>query len=177
MRWLWYVNRTTAAAGASAGSNPRRQSFRRQPFRLLTHRHRPQRDRPVEAMSIFRGAFPKYSVAPNVVSYNIAISACAKGRKFELALELFEEMQSSTELEPDARSYNALLHALDNCQEAELALDHLRQVTAAGAQLRAFASKCQLDPTSRANPHGLLFPCGRWRRTVCARTRSRTAAA
>lgn len=100
-----------------------------------------------------------YSVAPNVVSYNIAISACAKGRKFELALELLEELKSSAELEPDATSYNALLHALDNCKEAELALDHLRKVTAAEVRALAFAGRRLLGrPRSTLHHTNPSFP-------------------
>ena len=49
-------------------------------------------------------------IQPNVVSYNAAISACEKGKKWELALHWLQELWRSS-LEPDVVSYNAAISA------------------------------------------------------------------
>ena len=55
------------------------------------------------AVELLRSSKSKYGVEPNVYTYNAAISACEKGRQWERALELLEEMASggatTTELE------------------------------------------------------------------------------
>ena len=45
-----------------------------------------------------------------MVSYNAAISACEKGKKWELALHWLQELWRSS-LEPDVVSYNAAIRA------------------------------------------------------------------
>ena len=69
----------------------------------LLHAPTPKRARQDAAVDL-RGA----GVAPDVYSFNAAISACEKGGQWERALSLLDEMRSAG-VEPDVYSFNAAL--------------------------------------------------------------------
>ena len=52
-----------------------------------------------------------HGVAPDVISFSSAISACGKNGQWERALSLFHELEAS-QLQADKHTYNALLDAL-----------------------------------------------------------------
>ena len=61
------------------------------------------------------------------MSYNAAISACEKGKQWEGALALLQEMICK-ELMPSAVSYNAAMSACEKGKQWEGALALLRQM-------------------------------------------------
>ena len=71
-------------------------------------------------------------VAPSVVSYNAAISACARGRKPELALELLGDMRERSGIPPDLYSYAAALLGLAKAGRSTRALQLLDEMRGAG---------------------------------------------
>eukprot|EP00959_Pyramimonas_sp_CCMP1952_P073846 1543436-Pyramimonas_sp.AAC.1 len=52
----------------------------------------------------------------NVISWNVAISACETGEQWQLALSLFNDMQEA-KLEPDVASYNIVINVCGNGEQ------------------------------------------------------------
>ena len=52
------------------------------------------------------------NIAPDIVSYSAAISACGKCRQWEKSLELFAEMKRM-DIRPNVISYNALISSME----------------------------------------------------------------
>ena len=61
----------------------------------------------IAAADDLQGAYPR-----NEISYNAAISACEKGKQWEEALRLLQQMTCRT-LTPDEISYNAAINACE----------------------------------------------------------------
>jgi pentatricopeptide repeat protein len=61
-------------------------------------------------------------VQPNVITWNAAISACAKGAQWERAVELFEEMQRRG-VQPDVITWSAAISACEQSGLLEQAID------------------------------------------------------
>ena len=61
-------------------------------------------------------------MAPNVYTYSGAITACEKGRQWQRALELFEEMQQWS-IWPDTITYGALVSACEKGHPWQRALE------------------------------------------------------
>jgi pentatricopeptide repeat protein len=59
-------------------------------------------------------------VAPDVITYSILISACAKGGKWERALALLEEMRAAG-VKPDVYSFSAAIQACAAAQQPAVA--------------------------------------------------------
>ena len=51
---------------------------------------------------------PDASIKPSVISYNATISACEKGRQWQLGLQLFDAMPKAN-MVPDIISYSSTL--------------------------------------------------------------------
>ncbi len=51
-------------------------------------------------------------IVPNVITYNALISACAKGKQPERAMEIFSKMQQQ-DIVPIVITYNALISACE----------------------------------------------------------------
>ena len=63
-------------------------------------------------------------VAPNAVTYNAAISACGKGRRWAQAIELLREMDEAG-VRPNKISYNAAISACEKGGQWARAVDLL----------------------------------------------------
>ena len=61
---------------------------------------------------------------PDTTSYSAAISACEKGKRWELALEFLEEVKTWATV--GAISYSAAIGACEKCAEWQRALDLLK---------------------------------------------------
>ena len=66
------------------------------------------------------------------MSYNAAITACARGRRFELALELLRGMRARSGISPDRYSYAAAMAGLAKAGKPTLALLLLEEMREAG---------------------------------------------
>ena len=67
------------------------------------------------------------SLEPDVVSFNIAMSACNTSKQWEKALQLFEEMQHRR-LEPDVISFNISMNACTKSKQWEKALQSFEEM-------------------------------------------------
>ena len=75
---------------------------------------------------------------PSVVSYNAAISACAKGSEWEKALALWDEMERRG-VAPDEASYSAAISACEKGGQWQRALLLLAELQTTGGGLDASA--------------------------------------
>lgn len=73
-------------------------------------------------------------IAPTVVSYNSAITACARCNKMPAALRLLAEMSSRSGLTPDHYSYAAVMSGLVKARNPKRALELLEEMRAAGVE-------------------------------------------
>lgn len=73
-------------------------------------------------------------LSPSVVSYNAAISACARGRKPDVALSLLEDMRKRSGIRPNRYSYAAALSALARIGRAGQALRLLDEMREEGVE-------------------------------------------
>lgn len=73
-------------------------------------------------------------IAPTVVSYNSAITACARVKKMPAALRLLGEMSSRSGLKPDLYSYAAIMSGLAKARKPKRALELLGEMRAAGVE-------------------------------------------
>jgi len=64
-------------------------------------------------------------VAPDVSSHNAAISACGKGRRWEQAFALWEQMREAG-VAPSAATLNAVMEALVSASQLDAACDLLQ---------------------------------------------------
>ena len=70
-------------------------------------------------------------VSPNEVSFSAGISACEKGDRWQVALEILSEMATS-EASPNVFSYSACISACERASQWQLALVLLAQMFTAG---------------------------------------------
>jgi pentatricopeptide repeat protein len=70
-------------------------------------------------------------VAPNVISFNAAISACEKGGQWQRALSLLEEMRAAG-VTPNVISFSAAISACEKGGQWQRALSLLEEMRAAG---------------------------------------------
>ena len=87
----------------------------------------------------------------NKVTYNAAISACARGRQWKRALELLEEMRVSDDIEPDAISYNAAISACGKVGKWGRALELLQEMRRGGIEPDVIACNAADLCTQQAN--------------------------
>ena len=92
-----------------------------------------RRGRTADALDIFQNGFAKYGVEPNAFSYSAAITACEKERQWELALELFDEMQHRG-VSPDVVTYSSVISACEKCGQWQHALDLFDELERKGAE-------------------------------------------
>ena len=92
-----------------------------------------RRGRTADALDIFKYGFAKYGVEPNAFSYSAAITACEKERQWELALELFDEMQHRG-VSPDVVTYSSVISACEKCGQWQHALDLFDELERKGAE-------------------------------------------
>ncbi|CAE7254557.1 unnamed protein product, partial [Symbiodinium pilosum] len=64
---------------------------------------------------------PDAEVHPNLISYNAAISSCAKSQQWQLVVKLFEGMQMDN-VAPDVVGYTAVISSCARGQQWMLAL-------------------------------------------------------
>ena len=67
-------------------------------------------------------------VAPNVITYNAAFSACEKGGQWECAVGLMEEMRAAG-VAPDVITYNAAISACEKGGQWEHAVGLMKEMT------------------------------------------------
>ena len=72
-------------------------------------------------------------LAPDVVSYSAAISACEKGTMPEMALDLLKEMEHKG-LEPDVITYTVAISACEKGKMPEKVLDLLKEMEQRGLE-------------------------------------------
>jgi pentatricopeptide repeat protein len=65
---------------------------------------------------------------PTIITYSATISACEKGRQWERALELFEEVKKHPRMEPNIITYNATISACGKGGRWERALELFEEV-------------------------------------------------
>lgn len=73
-------------------------------------------------------------IAPTVVSYNSAITACARCNKMPAALRLLGEMSSRSGLTPDLYSYAAVMAGMVKARDPKRALELLEEMRASGVE-------------------------------------------
>lgn len=71
-------------------------------------------------------------ILPSIVSYNAAITACARGRRFEMALDLLRDMHAKSGISPDRYSYAAAMTGLAKAGKPTRALLLLQDMRKAG---------------------------------------------
>lgn len=99
--------------------------------------HRPKKNRWKEAIALLEemiagGPSGGPKIAPSVVSYNAAITACSRGDKMPAALRLLGEMSSRSGLKPDIYSYAAVMSGLAKARNPGRAARLLGEMRAAG---------------------------------------------
>ena len=72
--------------------------------------------------------FHFYSELHGVISYNSTISACGRGRQWEKALDLLQEMMDHG-IKPNVVSYNSAISACKKGEKWEKAIDLLQEMT------------------------------------------------
>ena len=83
-----------------------------------------------------RSKYPGVPSGPDLISYNAAIASCRKDGQWECAMNLLDDMRSSSTVEPDLISFNS---ALGVCVKARnpgagrAALEIWRRITVAGS--------------------------------------------
>jgi len=87
----------------------------------------------LKLIKIMQKGHPK--ARPNKISYTGAISACARCGEWEPALQLFISMKADR-IKYDTVSYNALLSALVNGGQADIAYDKWNEMCAEGENVR-----------------------------------------
>merc|ERR1711924_215713 len=85
----------------------------------------------------------------DVISFNAAISACEKGRKWECALELLETM-SGRGVKPNVVSFNAVISACEKGRKWERALDLLENMRARRVEPDLISFKAAIGALSAA---------------------------
>ena len=99
------------------------------------------------ARALAPGGHAVAGAEPDVISYNAAISACAKGLQWERALSLLDEMQARG-LEPNVISFNAAISACKNAGRSERARSLLEEIPRRGLKpdvisFNTFISACE----------------------------------
>lgn len=90
---------------------------------------------------------------PTIVTFNTLISACAKGSLFEVALQLYEEMQRQG-IQPDVITLSALITACRRLDYWEEAMDLVREFASLhGIRLNTIACNSLITTLGQA---------GRW---------------
>ena len=69
----------------------------------------------------------KNNIAPNTITYNALISACAKGEQWQEALRLLDEMKKNN-IAPDTITYSALISACEKGGEVQQGLNLLDEL-------------------------------------------------
>eukprot|EP00020_Sapocribrum_chincoteaguense_P012615 CAMPEP_0170732678 /NCGR_PEP_ID=MMETSP0437-20130122/1681_1 /TAXON_ID=0 /ORGANISM="Sexangularia sp." /LENGTH=714 /DNA_ID=CAMNT_0011070933 /DNA_START=298 /DNA_END=2442 /DNA_ORIENTATION=- len=87
------------------------------------------------ATHVFQTRFAEVGLEPDTASYNILISMFAKARRPLRAMEVFDSM-SSTQVQPDAYTYRAVLRALAIGPMLKSGIEVLRQAKMDGLKLR-----------------------------------------
>ncbi|CAM9465088.1 unnamed protein product, partial [Choristocarpus tenellus] len=91
---------------------------------------------------------------PDVITYNTAISACGRGRKYQLALNLLRQMEEEG-ISPDRFSFSAAISACKSSAQWQTALTLLdtmqrkglgRELHSLNAAVAACAVACQWEP-------------------------------
>ncbi|CAE8675527.1 unnamed protein product, partial [Polarella glacialis] len=100
-------------------------------------------------------------VAPNMITINSAISACSRGIKWELALQLLWGVQTDglSLLRPDATTYSATMNACGHGLQWERAVRLLAVAQVDGRQ--------QLDAAIFNTAIGACERANRWGRVIC----------
>ena len=88
------------------------------------------RDGSRPAVELLRSASERYGVTPNTITYNAAISACEKGGKWKIALELLGQMDAAG-VAPNTITYNAAIEAIPT-SELAIARELCKEATAKG---------------------------------------------
>lgn len=83
-----------------------------------------------EALHLIFHEMPRAKIAPDVIVYTSAISACASAGEWTVALRLFEQMP----MKPDVVACNALLSAFERTAQWENALNFLENIPSYGLQ-------------------------------------------
>ena len=83
-------------------------------------------------------------VEPDVISYSAAISACVKGKQWERALELLEEMKR-TDVQPDVVSYSAVISACEKGGQWERTLALLEEMKRIGIESNVISYNAVLE--------------------------------
>ena len=76
---------------------------------------------------------PRRGLRPALASFNDAIHACARGREWAYALDLFDELRGRRALRPDVRTYNVAMAACgrEALRRLDCALDDVAPLWAA----------------------------------------------
>ncbi|CAE8623684.1 unnamed protein product, partial [Polarella glacialis] len=77
-------------------------------------------------------SMPSKSQSPDVVSYNAAVNACEKGRTWERAIGLVQEMLRGGGVAPDIITFNSAISACEKAQQWEIALSLVAVLTSQG---------------------------------------------
>lgn len=70
-------------------------------------------------------------IIPSVVSYNAAITACARGNKMPKALQVLSQMYPRSGIKPDLYSYGSVLSGLAKARNPQRAIRLLDEMRAA----------------------------------------------
>jgi pentatricopeptide repeat protein len=98
------------------------------------------------------------NVRPNTISYNAAIQACANGRAWQEALKLFRQM-SVAGVKRNRITYNAVVRALEQCDQYTLALDLREEAArfdAAGVAANAARKAASEARKAEARPRSIV---------------------
>ncbi|CAE7038215.1 TKPR2 [Symbiodinium natans] len=75
---------------------------------------------------------PTLGIQPDLVSYNTVLAACQNTGEWQLALQLFQELEASTELSPDVYTYSSVISACDAGEQWEWAVNLWQRMEAQG---------------------------------------------
>ena len=93
---------------------------------------------------------------PDVITYSSFISACAKGKETDKALEIFAEMKQSG-LQPDVITFSELVSACFQGDRSEKALEIFAEIRHTELQPNAITCDALVRVRQKANTRGLAM--------------------